>query len=368
VPHPALPQVKSLGGRVLTSPKVVVVTYDGDPQRGLLEAFPSALGKSAYWPAVTAEYGVGPITASPHPVHIADAPPAAIDDIAVQAWLEAQLDGTHVEWDPPDGETLYEINYPAGTTYTLAGWTGCKEFGAQDGTLLRKDGSRVPYIVIPRCPPMASLGLDPDQTLTYVMSHELAEESTDPFKDAYVTNDDDHLAWSFEPPFSEIADMCIADPRSPITPPDLGYVVQRVWSNAAASAGKNPCVPAPASSTYFNALPVLTEDVPIAYAKFGWAATTKGVTVAVGETKTIDVALFSEAETDAWQVFAYDAAALEGRPAELELHLDAPTGRNGDVRKLTITALRAGTDGGSRFAIFCKHGVDDAFSIGYVAN
>lgn len=83
---------------------------------------------------------------------------------------------------------------------------------------------------------------------------------------------------------------------------------------------------------------------------------------------TIDLALFSDRKTEPWKIEVYDWAALEGRPAELSVHLDDTTGKNGDVRKLTITALHAGAEGGSRFAIFSKLNHEYTFSIGYVAN
>ena len=367
-PHPPMPQVRSLGGKVLATPKVVVVTYDGEPYRGELEAFPTALGKSTYWAAVVGEYGVGPITAaSSRPVHLSEPAPATIDDADLKKWLEDKLDGTHPEWDPPDGQTIYQIYFPERTIYTLGtGWTGCKEFLASDNALVRKDGSIVPYVATPRCANVG--GLDAINTLTMITSHELLEEATDPFKDAWVTMRDQDMAWSFTPPFSEIGDMCTTDPGAIIVPDDLGFAVQRAWSNAAAAAGKNPCVPAAPTAPYYNTLPVLTEDVPMAFASFDWSAMTKGVTVHVGESKTIDLALFSDRKTDAWKIEVYDWAALEGRPAELAVHLDDPSGKNGDVRKLTITALHAGADGGSRFAIFSKLNHDYTFAVGYVAN
>ena len=366
-PHPPMPQVRNLGGKVLAAPKVVVVTYDGDPYRDVLEAFPTALGKSSYWAAVVDEYGVGPISAaSSRPVHLSEPAPAVIDDADLKKWLEDKLDGSHPEWDAPDGETIYQIYFPEQTTYTLGGWTGCKEFGASDNALERRDHSLVPYIATPRCADIE--GLDAINTLTMVTSHELLEESTDPFKDAWATNRAEDMAWSFTPPFSEIGDMCTTDPGAIIVPDDLGFAVQRAWSNAAAAAGKNPCVPAPATASYYNTLPIMTEDVPMAFSELQWSSTTKGVTVHVGESKTIDLALFSDRETEPWKIEVYDWAVLEGRPPELSLHVDDSTGKNGDARKLTITVLRAGADGGSRFAIFSKLSHDYTFSIGYVAD
>lgn len=363
--HPPLPQEVTGGGAVLDSPRVVVITYDGDPYRDQLEDFNAKIGATKFWHDVTAEYGVGPMVAG-RPVHLSDAPPASIDDVDVKKWFASMLAGTHPEYDLPDDETMYILYYPAGTTYTLGPWTGCKEFGASDNLgQLPNGGKQIPYIVVPRCPNMPTL--DAWQTLTAVSSHELYEEATDPFKTAWVTVDGDHLGFSLTPPFSEIGDMCIADPKEYVVAPEIGATVQRAWSNAAAAAGKNPCVPAP-SAPYFAAVPHESDLVAIGDADEGFSGQTKGTRVPVGQTKTIALSLFSEAPVPSWHVAAYDIAAAEGRPAELSLSLDENGGQNGDTIHLSITALKAGAGGGSRYLVVSDDGVHASFWIGYVGN
>lgn len=362
----------NLGGAVLASPRVVPVTYDGDPMRANIEAFVAAIGASEFWKTAVAEYGVGP-AASGRPVHLAETAAASIDDDEVRAWLAAKLDGSHGDvWDPPDGSTMYVVYLPPGTTYTLHGATGCKGFYASDQTLTVPDAAStaVPYVVVPRCPPLA--GLDDWDTLSSTTSHELVEESTDPFKidakhAAWFTDDPDHVSWSFAPPFSEIADMCSADATAYVHVPDVDGAVQRVWSNAAAAAGKNPCVPAPAGQIYFNAAPVLLEDVPISFA--GWSSTTKGVRVPVGETRSVELDLFSEAPTPAWSLKVVDWATALGGAPELAFALDRDHGANGDKLSLALTRLRPGAIGGSRFLVYSytpAHAV--TFWIGYAGN
>jgi hypothetical protein len=297
------------------------------------------------------------------PVHLAQAAPVAIDDLQVKAWIGAMLDGTHPEFDPPDDQTMYVLYYPAGTTYTLGDWTGCNQFGASDNLTQLPSGRLVPYIVIPRCPPLP--GLDEWNSLTAVTSHELYEEATDPEKTAFVTVDDAHMAWSLTPPFSEIGDMCIADPAQYVVPTDLGAAVQRAWSNAAARAGKNPCVPAPAGP-YFNAAPVLVEDLPISFR--GYREITKGVRVPVGTARTVEVDLFSEAPVPAWHVSAYDQATLGGLPSELTLTLNHDSGRDGDQLTLTISRLANGDGEGSRFVVYSDDGQRGAFFFGFAGN
>jgi hypothetical protein len=195
-PHPAAPEEVNAGGAVLAHPKIVPITYDGDPYRAQIEAFIAKIGASGFWSTVTAEYGVGPATTG-RPVHLAETAPAVFDDVDVKAWLTTKLDGTHPEFDPPDDETMYIVYFPQGTTYTLFGSTGCKDFGASDNVLTLPSGRAVPYIAMPRCP--AVDGLDVWNTISALSSHELYEEATDPFKSAVVTVDPDHMAWSLIP-------------------------------------------------------------------------------------------------------------------------------------------------------------------------
>ena len=89
---------------------------------------------------------------------------------------------------------------------------------------------------------------------TFMASHEMVEASTDPFGTAYAQTDLDHIAWAY---FfgSEVGDMCAFHAGAAITPSDIGFAVQRTWSNAAAAAFEDPCVPGE-SSPLFLAAPV----------------------------------------------------------------------------------------------------------------
>ena len=65
--------------------------------------------------------------------------------------------------------------------------------------------------------------------------------------------------------------------------------MQRIWSTSAAALGHNPCVPVPASETYYNVSP------------------DKALYVAnVGETFTVDLSAFSDVSRPAWRVAAID--------------------------------------------------------------
>ena len=109
----------------------------------------------------------------------------------------------------------------------------------------------------------------------------------------------------------EVADMCQDNDDSNYLPPGSTYTVQRSWSNAAATAGTNPCVPVPATGPYFNSYPTLPDQVTLtAGSPSGGPITTTGVNIPLGQSRTIDVVLHSEAPTSGpWTVTAYDSSA-----------------------------------------------------------
>jgi hypothetical protein len=156
-------------------------------------------------------------------------------------------------------------------------------------------------------------------------------------------------------------------------------MVQRSWSNAAANAGHDPCVPKP-SEPYVAAAPRLLDDAPLE--GLTGQVMTKAVNVPLGMSKTIDIVLFSDAPTDGFSVEATDVASeFDGGAAELAFKWDRMTGKNGDTLHLTITrkrtAARTGTssvvsDGpaGSEFVITTKRadGTDVSMWWGFATN
>jgi hypothetical protein len=161
--------------------------------------------------------------------------------------------------------------------------------------------------------------------------------------------------------------MCTYDPDAFFKPTDVGFMVQRTWSNAAAKAHHDPCVPA-SGAPYFNSVPVLTDDVSIDL--YTGRTKTKGIAIPVGKSKTIDVKLFSDKDTNgAWDVAAYDVAQYMGGAASLKFSFDKKTGVNGEVLRLTITRLTAGDIGGSEFMIVSSLGrQQQKIWFGYVGN
>ena len=69
--HPAAPQVLSLGGPVLATPRFVPIVFAGDPEIANISKLMKSIAPSAYWKATTSEYGVGEATAS-EPIIVTD--------------------------------------------------------------------------------------------------------------------------------------------------------------------------------------------------------------------------------------------------------------------------------------------------------
>ena len=204
--------------------------------------------------------------------------------------------------------------------------------------------------------------------ITEVASHELFEAATDPLpftSPAYNRLDGDHYAWGFVF-LSEGGDLCVQADELTVKPDDIGFSVQRMWSNAYAKLGHDPCVPAVKNTTYFNSAPVLADT--LTFDDQGQRVTTKGLRIPVGSSKTIDVQLFSDGPSGLWSVTAVDPSSLRGgEPSPLSFAFDRTTGKNGDVLRLTITRS-AGGAGFDAFMLQSKLGTERHFWPGFVGD
>jgi hypothetical protein len=193
----------------------------------------------------------------------------------------------------------------------------------------------VAYAVIPRCPGFAKQNPNLPTLLsvtTASASHEIIEAATDPYPNtgaAYGDLDADHELWKYMLGGAEIGDMCAQNLSSFGVSSELGYAVQRSWSNQAAKSGHDPCVPQ--TNVYFNAIANPTQTIDI-----GGGVTSKAMLLSVGQSAVLDVTIVSDAPTNA---IAVDAQALN--PTELSVSLDKTTGFNGDKLKMTVKLLKA---------------------------
>ncbi len=350
------PQVVTLGGPVLGAPKVQPVYFPGFDYATQMTDFTSKLGASSYWAGLT-EYKIAPITsAAPIALTSAQIVPAdigAITDAYIQSWLQSRFDGTHPEFGTtPDPTAIYALFYPASTVVYLSGGPApdggttdaggfgnqksCTSFGGYHGEVVIGT-AHVAYAVLPECPTFGSYtGVD---VATTTASHELSEAVTDPLVTsnmAYGQNDDNHVAWMFFLGGGEIGDMCAQFPSSFYVPTDFNHLVQRNWSNVAAKAGHDPCVPAD-KSPYFNTMPVFPDSVTTR-----GGIITKGLKVPIGQAVPLELDLFSDAPTSGpWTVKAQ--ALTRGGTAPVTFAFDKTTGQNGDKIMLTVTSTAAFT-------------------------
>jgi hypothetical protein len=373
--HAAPPQVETGGGAVLRAPRVVPVYFAHDDAAliGQDEDFVNKVGATSYWSATTTEYGVGALTATAS-VDLTENAPASIDDAAIQTWLAAKLNANDPAFPAPDANTVYSLHYPAGTTITESSGgqpsTSCVDFGGYHNSFqldAAHGGIDVAYIVVPRCADFGGLkGID---AITATESHELIEAVTDPFPmstPAYGQTDEAHLYWLFVLGGGEVGDLCAQNADAFTKFAELPYTVQRTWSNKAALAGHDPCVPKLPGSVYFNAVPVLSDTIAV---NVGGTAHMKGVKIPVGSTKTIDVDLFSDGDTKgAWNVQAKDFSTLSGGAANLKLTLDRNAGVNGEKLHLTIEVVKASQYKAESFLLISSQGARQNMWVGLVGN
>ena len=277
--------------------------------------------------------------------------------------------GANPPFGTPIADAIYMFFIPKNTVFNSGGSNCCSDFyGYHDETTI--NGQNVPYAIVCSCdgsqdnPPVSDLN-----DIMVTASHEAVESATDPYFNqgvAYGQTDDNDAAWSIFTD-GEVADMCEYRTDEDIAAAPATGLVQRSWSNAAASAGHDPCVPQPAGEVYFNSAPVLSDSVSI-FDFNGNPWPTKGVKIAVGSSVTIPVKLWSEAPTSGdWTVAAYDYNDYVGGQANLTFTWDRTTGHNGDTLNLTIHVVSHNNNlGGELFMIDSTLGTVDSESIGAV--
>jgi hypothetical protein len=338
-------QVLNYGGTTLHHPTFVSVTFPDDEYKDQLADFIASVGCTDYWSTITADYGVGEGVAA-EPVVLTEAAPTTTDDATIRAWVAAKVEaGT---FPRPDPDIVYALWYPETTTITLetgdAGQTAvsCQAFGGYHEGGKLSDGTPFSYAVLPRCQTQGGSVVD---GLTGVASHELIEACTDPQPDtapAYAAPDANHLGWILADA-SEVGDLCEFGQSSIFQPTGFPWMVQRIYSNSAAWAGKDPCVPA-SGADYFYGVPAVPDVVMLDMLQTGTPIPTAVAHIAVGSSETFPVKLVGPADVTSMSVEADDIATFFGGTPTLTLQLSASTGAPGDTLQLTITKNSASPD------------------------
>jgi hypothetical protein len=311
--HLALPQVVYQGGGLLAAPKIVSVTFSGDPLASELQAFGESVTSSAWWNAARTGYcvangGTCVGDGSSAMVELTTAAEANYTDSVnggpstFQQWLGSALSSGQLPAQGPGAisNTVYVVYLPATTTITLDGVASCSAigFGGYHSTWMASGSQIIPYAVVDECEPITSPFPNVAantllQDMTLDASHEILEASTDPTPPTGFALDGtnpDNWGWIDVTGGGEAADMCSdllglnQDQTS-----DGSFTVQRIWSNSQALARIDPCNPAPAGDVYFNAAPTRAFFV-----------------LDVGASATFDVDAFSFGAVKDWTLLAQD--------------------------------------------------------------
>jgi hypothetical protein len=344
--HGAAPQlIEPTGGLVLTAPKIVPIFFGTDVLQTDTETFLGDIPGSDFWTKTTQEYGVGNLTVLPSIV-TTDAAPTS--DQAIGTYIAMMADGTHTGWPANDQTTIYTVFLPDGDV--LSDFPGeCSTWLGYHSAAMDAAGNPVVYSVIPHCSEGTGDFL---YWRTVALGHETDEAATDPVPGTgFSAMDPDHRVWG-STPGAEDGDLCeyVGNAHQRLLGGGV-YAVQRAWSNASAAAGHDPCVPV-MKDPYKAATPVLPDDIAVMTRNGN--TTTKGVSIPVGTSKTVEVDLWSDGPTDAFTVNAYDVASqFKGQAAQLTFQWDKTMGKNGDKLMLTITHVKAGStrSGGSEVMI-----------------
>lgn len=350
--QPKVQQVLSNGGPVLAAPQIVPIVFPASSFETETADFVSKAVTSTEWMAQLAEYGVGAGT-SVDPIAAAALPGKNITKADLEAYIVQQIGSG--AWGTPDttefGSQYYVLFLPKVVSIALPiGKNTCNGGPVGYHNEVVVGATHVPYAVVANCN-------DVIDQVTRTAWHEIVEGCADPFAAPNRAYFKVGAAWSHAFVGGEIGDMCEHRTDAKSTPTDIGYAIQTMWSNAAALAYHDPCIPA-ASMPYFAAAPVLPDMVTLLQ------ASVPGVKIPVGSSQTIEVQLFSDGPTPGpWDVSAKES--LGG--TTLAFQWDKTSGQNGEVLHLTITAM-AEAMGGTTFEIASSLGAASSQWVGAVEN
>lgn len=329
--RPKFPEVISRGGPVIKAPVVLPILFEGDSNYDDVKAFTVGLTKDPYWTSVSSEYGVGPLRAR-EPIVLAPAPHGEMSSAAIESWLQKKLnDGT---FGVPNADTLYAVFLPQTVTLTEAnsGAKSCDDFAGFHYEVETR-GIRVGYAVIPDCGDINELSVS--------ASHEYFEWATDPFPDskpAFNKLTPEYWAWEATM-MGELSDLCDFMDRDYVTPPAVGYPVQRQWSNQLSRAGAFPCAPKK-DTPYVQAITIPEDAALVPDMSAPVNVDTKAIRVQPGTSRTVNVLLYSDRPAVGVQVQADSFEKIMGAQEStgFTYALSKRVANAGEMLQLRITA------------------------------
>jgi hypothetical protein len=315
-----LPRVIYQGGPFLRHPRIVTITFRGDDPRlvARLEQFGDTITRSNWWRAVTDGYCakvgdcIGEGRPGPH-VRLDEELPATINAARVEALLEREVAAKR--FGPLDRDELLLVYLPEGVSLADAFVPRyCAGGPRAYHSALRSSESKVPFAVLPRCGDEAEL--------TSTASHEILEATTnsDPSARGFAFVQDS-ATLGFTAAGREPVDPCglltMDDHRTLAD----GFIVQRAWSNKAASQGRDPCIPSRGTRPYVALVPHQS-TVRLAQE---------------GQSITITLEAAADQPAPAWAVSAFDLTGCQDQKQYVDLSLDKSKVTAGETVNLTIT-------------------------------
>lgn len=317
-PHPAFPTLQGTTDAVIPHPKLVTITFPGDPNGPKVEAFDEALVTSDWVKNVGADYGVGDGThiakvVMPNPL------PKPADEPYVLQQIDEQMTAGLIP--KPDDNTIYMITMPAKTVFDDGqGYKMCTDFlGYHWQTDLPNNPGTFTYAFIQDC----EIGFD---ELTVTLAHEYIEAATDPgFSGGFFLAVSKTHPWTSQNGM-ENADLC--DSAQYIQ--EGGFTYQRVWSNSAAKTGlTSPCAPVDPDEVFFDVyaepqmVPKVGPGLSATFTLTGWSTAPM-----LDWTIDYDAQYYSEFEP---QVELSSKTINNGKTVEIKLTVPpgTPKGRQG---------------------------------------
>lgn len=236
------------GPTVLKNFRLVSIAAGNDDLGARLLDFGDGVGKSAWYQALSTEYGLGP--ASPA-VRItgADLKDPKVDDTGIERYIDAAL----AAQDPPivpDGKTVIVLYLPGGVQFLYHGIANeCDQIAKDDktfGAYHKAYGALGDqFTVVMRCP--LPKGLAQLDQLTLFATQQIADALTNPGDQGYsvrrlpgkVVSDGSAFIENTASGYAEVGDLC-----SPETRFIEGVsTYHRFYSNKGAKSGGDPCAP-----------------------------------------------------------------------------------------------------------------------------
>jgi hypothetical protein len=318
-----LPRVVHRGGPFLRRPAVTTVTFTGDEPNVVarLEAFGQEITRTPWWRDVIDGYCAGGADCigegrAGRAVRLPRRLPAQIRDVDVEALLVEEASSGALAGLGPDAVVLAYL--PPGVALGDAFRARYCDGGSRGfHRLARAGGEPFAFAVIPRC-------VDEAET-TATASHEIVEAATNPDPNRPGFRLDSAPAFvAFRAYGSEPADPCGLLNLDRHRAEAGAFRVQRAWSNRAAAAGGDPCVPAVPERPYLALVP------------------RQPVVRLASEGATASIVLDAAADRDVppWTVSAVDLTGEQEGGRYVEARLDRERVAGGDTAILTLRVVR----------------------------